>query len=242
MSLLTIVKNVANEVGFAEPSTVIGSNEETAIQMLALANRGGKVLARRKPAFRVLIKEHTFTTVADQANYALPSDFGYIINNTVWDRANYWRMRGQLSPGQWQFLKSGIVNAGIRERWRMRPVSNARQFYIEPTPDTADETKVYEYVSNEWCQKDDGTGQTAWVADTDTGIIEEDLLELDLRWRFLSAKGLNYAEEKMEFETERAEYLATDLSMPDLSLSGDDVVRDFPILDPNLPDTGIGDP
>lgn len=240
MSLLTIVQNVANEVGFAEPATVIGSSEETAIQMLALANRSGKILARRKPAFTVLIKEHTFTTVKDQANYTLPSDFGRILNNTVWDRANFWRMRGQLSPGQWQFLKSGIVNAGIQERWRMRPISNVRQFHIEPTPDTTGETKVYEYISNAWCQKTDGTGQSAWVADTDTGIIEEDFLELDLRWRFLSAKGLGYAEEKMEFETERSEYLAADWSMPDLSLSGDDVVRDFPILDPNIPDGKIG--
>ena len=46
MSLLTIVQDAANEIGFPEPATVIGNSDQLAIQMLRLLNREGDTLSR----------------------------------------------------------------------------------------------------------------------------------------------------------------------------------------------------
>lgn len=46
MSLLTIVQNACNELGLTAPTSVIGNTDTTTVQMLALANREGKDMAR----------------------------------------------------------------------------------------------------------------------------------------------------------------------------------------------------
>ena len=241
MSLLTIVQDVADEVGVLQPSTVIGSSDESAIRMLVLANKGGKILARRgkgSGGWAVLQTEHTFTTVNGTANYSLPSDYDFMIDGTIWDRTTFLRFRGPLSPREWQLRKSGLSSSvGSRFRFRILPSSNAKVFAIEPTPTSAD-SMVVEYVSLNWCQSSGGTGQAAWVADTDTGVLDEVLLNMDLTWRFKQALGEEYGENKQEFEMELAQALARDGGAHTLSMSGHH--RERFIGHANLPDSGFG--
>lgn len=246
MSLLTLVERIADEIGFAKPASVIGSSDETAIQMLALANRGGNQLTKRGKGtggWSILQTENTFTTTNGTAQYALPSDFDYLIDDTLWDRTNFWKLRGPLSPHEWQTYKSGIAGSiGPRRRVRIRknssPTTNVNVAEIDPTPTTTGDTLVFEYMSLNWCQSSIGTAQTAWAADTDTGILDEYLLEMDLKWRFLSAKGQPYAEEKREFEMELAQALARDGGSPILSMTTP-TDRIF-IDESNLPETNYG--
>ncbi len=92
------------------------------------------------------------------SDYTLPADFRSIVNDTLWDRSRFWRMRGAMSPQQWQMFKSSIIGrATIERRWRLRipsgdPAGAAVQFEIDP-PITGDTTStfVYEYVSRNWC-------------------------------------------------------------------------------------------
>ena len=235
MSLLSIVQNVADQVNFLQPTTVIGSPEETAVQMLALANLSGKRIAKRKN-WTVLTLEHTFSTVNGTANYAFPSDYARMISNTQWDRTNFWALVGPLTPQQWQFEKSGITSAGPRTKFRVRPTSNAKEFYLDPTP-TSVVSLVFEYLSLNWCQSSGGTGQAAWAADTDTGILDEDLLEMDLKWRFLEAKSLDYAEAKREFELDLGVEMANDGGMAAINIFS----PTLGLFDrANLPDAGFG--
>lgn len=242
MSLLTIVENVCDEIAIQKPTSVIASTESNAIQMLALANRGGKVLARRRKGnvgWAVLTRLETITTINGTAGYALPSDFGQLVDNTLWDRTNFWKLRGPLTPAQWQVFKSGILagSTGPRRRVRITRASatNVKQIEIDPVPTSAD-TLVYEYVSNGWCQT--GTdAKTAWSADTDTAILLEDLLEMDLKWRMLKAKGREYADDFKEFELEVAQELSADDGSPILNLSGrSDALL---ISDANLPEANF---
>ena len=146
------------------------------------------------------------TTAASTASYALPSDYDRYINDAAWDSTNYWEMRGSLSPEAWQFRQNAIVAVTtFRKTFRVKyDTSNtANRIYIHPTP-TAVESLVVEYVSSQWCESSGGTGQTAWTADTDTGVLDETLLELDLSWRFKKALGVEYADDKQEFELEVA--------------------------------------
>lgn len=238
MTLLTICQNVANMAGVKSPAAIIGSSAETPVLLLACANRAGKSLAKRHNWIS-LIAEHTFNTAASTANYALPSDYARLMDETLWDRANYERIRGPLSPQEWQLHKSSVLASTVTtwKRFRIRRVSGATEFYIDPTPDAV-EAMVFEYVSTNWCETSGGTGQAAWAADDDVGVVDEYLLELETTWRFLNRLGLAYEEEYNEAQKEINQAIARDGGSPTLSLNRR---RGVQLLGShNVPDTGFG--
>lgn len=149
--------------------------------------------------------------VFGQSDYTLPSDYQRPIDNTMWDRSRYWQMRGPQSPQQWQVYKSSVIGqASIQRRFRFRQVQGQTRFSIDPVPTDNGSALVFEYVSNAWCQSDAGAPQTSWQADTDTGILDEYLLTLGIRWRMLRRLGLSYNEELSEYESEVAKAMAQD--------------------------------
>ncbi|MHB8273077.1 MAG: hypothetical protein ACYDD8_31870, partial [Bradyrhizobium sp.] len=69
---------------------------------------------------------------------------------------------------------------------------------------------VMEYVSNGWCQSEAGVPQALWEADTDLGILDENLMTLGVTWRMLRRLGLSYNEELDEYEKEVGKAMAVD--------------------------------
>lgn len=233
MSLLSICQNVADEIGVDKPSTIVGNSDDTAKRLLAAAKREGRELARKN--WTVLQKEYTFSTASSDADYALPSDYDRMIADTVWDRTNYWKVRGALSPADWQVRKSAIIaQSDVRRAYRIKAVSGARQFVLDPTPSSVD-SLVFEYISNEWCEDSGGTGQTQWAADDDVARIDESLIELGVRWRFLQRLGLSYFDEKDEYQRAVDHAYAADWAPSTLDMS--EKSDGFYI---NLPETGYG--
>lgn len=65
MSLLSVVRTVAGELGLPQPTSVAGSTDAQAVQFFALANRAGKELAEDTNAagyWQQLRKQYTFQT------------------------------------------------------------------------------------------------------------------------------------------------------------------------------------
>ena len=234
MSLLTICQAVAEEIGIDAPSSIIGSSDRTAKQLLRLVNREGRILAKK--AWTVLQKENTFSTDGS-AYVALPSDFGYLLDETVWDRDNYWKMRGSLNAAEWQVFKSGLVSTvTTRLRFRIRPLTGVRKLYLDPTPASGVDG-VFEYVSSQWLTDTTGvTFKTLYAVDTDVAIISEELIELGAIWRFKNAKGLAYAEEYNEYQMQVDSAFARDGGKPVLNLGITRVNEKFL----NVPQTGFG--
>lgn len=175
-----------------------------------------------------------------QSDYALPSDFDRPIDNTLWDRSRFWSMRGPQSPQQWQLFKSSVIGrASIQRRFRFRYIGGNPVFSVDPVPTDNGSALVFEYVSNAWCQSALGVAQTQWAADTDTGILSEDLMTLGLRWRVLRRLGLSYSEELDEYEREASKAAATDGGAAILDLVGS--VNRLTLLSPwNVPETNFG--
>lgn len=244
MSLLTIAQNVATEIGLPSPNAVAGNSNRDARLILNLANRSGKRLA--KHPWRVLTKEYTFALQANQPYYDLPDDFGYFINQTMWDRVES-RPLDMVNPQVWQEYKSGLVRTQIYKRYRIKAQDNTKKLFIDPTPDTSvcefvlvDGAKVrngitFEYISSHWCQSSSGDGKAAFTADNDTGVVDEELLELDLKWRLLNALGQSFEMEYREFQG------ALDLALA--QEGGAEVIRmdsrdTLPY--PNIPESDVG--
>jgi hypothetical protein len=132
-------------------------------------------------------------TFAQEA-YPMPSDLNYLIVQTEWDRNFRWQLLGPLDAQEWQVIKSGISPVGPRMRFRIMQ----GQFYINPVGSASTvfkDTIVFEYVSM-WAvalASAPTVGvSTLFVNDSDVCLIDEDLLIVSLRWRFLKAKGLDW--------------------------------------------------
>lgn len=236
MTLLTICQGALEEIGEMEvPTSIMGSSNLTATQIRALANREGYMLSRRHP-WQTLVKEKTFTTTAAAVQTgAIPTDFSRIISATWWDRANYWRLLGPANPQQWQAINSGIVSTSLRKWFRIR----GDDMLLWPTPSNTTDTIAFEYVSTYWVDTDaDGDGEAAaWAADTNTAVLDEDLMRMGLIWRWLMAKGLPYAEQLAMYEREVDKAIARDGGSPILNAGGSLPINTFGA---NVPDTGFG--
>jgi len=198
MTMLSIVQTIAEEVGVSAPTSVAGSQDRTARQLLRIVNRAGQRLARK--SWPVLQREYEFDTVAGTASYDLPVDFTELLADTVWDRNNYWQVRGGMTPQEWQVRKSAIVAvATSRKSFRIKALDGVKKFFLDPTP-TDVCTLVFEYTSTAWVQADGGARKASFTSDTDVAILPEELLELSGIWRFRYAKGLDYAESRKEYD------------------------------------------
>lgn len=246
MTLLTVVQDACDEIGIARPPAVVGINDPQIRQLLALANRDGRQL-RDEPegGWKILQVLHLFNTVASQEAYSLPSDYSRMISDTFWDRADFDRVRGQLTPQEWQEIKSGLLGSGVvNRRFRIRrdpaAVPPTRKILIDPIPPASGEEQVFEYVSNAWVVSADGlTTRTAWGADDDFSLLPEDLLTMGLVWRFRAAKGMDAALLIAEWEAAKSRAIAFDAVATKLSLTN----RRLPVqlVGPwNVPETGFG--
>lgn len=167
-------------------------------------------------------------------SYSFPSDFGYFIQQTMWDRAFRWQLLGPLEAQEWQVLKSGISPTGPRRRFRIM----GNQFYIDPVPSSVT-TEVFEYYSNSWCQSAGQALQTIWTADTDYYVLDDDAFILGLKWRYLAAKKLDYQEEYNSWTMRTERLMARNGGNRTLPLNATAAGVNF-LNNNNVPDTGYG--
>ena len=179
-----------------------------------------------------------------QIKYPLPSDLRSIINATYWDRNFRWPMLGPLSPVEWQVIVSGISPVGPRIRFRV--LGSPPQMEIQPLPGTGQTDQIaYEYVSNAWCTDLNGNPNVAsggvcrWKADTDLYLWPEDTLRYGIKWRFLSAKGMDFSEAMKAWRDARDFQLSTSGASRSLRMNATANGLHFLNYD-NIPDTSYG--
>lgn len=175
------------------------------------------------------------TIIFGKDTYSLPNDFSYFQQLTWWDRTYRWQMMGPLTAQEWQVLKSGLSPIGPRRFFRIM----GNQFYIHPAPSTTGDTLVFEYYSNAWCQDAFGIAQSTWAADTDYYSLDDDAFILGLKWRWKAAKGLDYAQEKRDYDFSCERLLARDGGNRNLRTNSQ--AGNVRLLSSDqIPDTGFG--
>ena len=217
MTLLTICQNAANEIGVPSPSTVVGSTDTTNIQLLAAANREGKNLVAGYD-WQTLIKEEAHTTLAAESQgdmSTIASDFLRFSNDTMWNRTTDRKYYGPLNNSQWQRLKAS-VSSGITNYFRIR--GNALLFH--PTP-PAGQSVYFEYVGKNWAITSGSTANaTSYAADSNTTVLDEDLITLGVIWRFLKQKGLPYNNQFEEYKLKLSEKQSKDGAKQIIRMAG----------------------
>ena len=204
MTLLTLVQNASDTIGLARPSAVVSSTDGNVRTLLSLANTEGRELLERYswPATQIEVTHTTLAAELQGVMTTIAPGFGYIINDTFWDRTLTQPVTGPLTPSEWQALKARTAT-GPYASYRLRGGS----LYAYPAPSSGN-TWVFEYQSTYFCQSSGAANQSAWAADTDVGVLDENLMELGVVWRFKKKNGLDYSEDYRVYEQKLANEMA----------------------------------
>jgi hypothetical protein len=218
MTLLTICQDAAKLIGITAPDAVTSSTDTSTIQLEAVANQEGRAQVQ-KYRWEVLIKEGSHTTIAAESQGAMTTiatDFGRFSNNTMWNRTTNRRYFGPITDSEWQRILA-VVSGGITNYFRIR----GGNLLMHPTP-TAGESVKFEYVSTDWVDTSGGTTANAdkFTADSQTTVLEEELVILGVVWRFLKLKGLPYDQQFVDYQNRVSEYSGHDGASPIVRMGG----------------------
>lgn len=196
MTLLTALNDVQRLVALPVTSSIVADGQETQNLLYALSNRSAKALMRRHiwPALR---REHTWTmSLASLQASGKPTDFGRMVSSTMWNRTSDRQIGGPIDEKEWGIAYGRPFTSSIAQYFMLRYDG----LHIFPAPSAAD-TGAYEYMINTPVLASDGvTYKTDFSADTDSFVLDEEMLLLDVRWRWLQSRGLDYAEAMRDAE------------------------------------------
>ena len=231
-----ILNQVGVEVGLDPVADPFSSNDQSYSQLKYLINTAGEELSQLYP-WEFLRDEGTITTVADQAAYALPTDFLYLMNQTVWDRTNDKIVRGPLSPQEWaKRSASELAGDTLNRYFRL----TEDQFHLYPTPSASGDDIKFEYIGRNWVlDGDDGvTYKDSVVSGGDTPRFNRTLMGRMLKVKFLEAKGFDSSKAQADLNQAFALLTARNKAAPILSTAPR---RGSGFLNAgNVPETGYG--
>ncbi len=173
-----------------------------------------------------------------QTQYAMPSDYDRLIDNTDWDKSRHWEMLGPETGQQWQWLKSGYISTGPRMRFRVL----GGYFQIWPPSGIADYIG-FEYVSNQWVLSASAAAagptpdKASFTVDTDTCMFNDTLMVLGAKSKYMQAKA--WADPYgPQFYSQKQIAIANDAGSPKLSMAPR--MSEVLISMANIPDSGYG--
>jgi len=148
MTLATIVTNVANEAGYSVETPIVGSQETTAKQLLAMANRINRDIFEAFP-WPKCYASGSITLVGGQATYALPAAFSHLQYESFWNQSTRWRVLGPMTEREYADAVGYGLNTSVYQRFQIRGLTNT-ELLIWPTPGAQynGDTLVFEYVAD----------------------------------------------------------------------------------------------
>ncbi len=235
-TVLQIIWYTADLIGVPRPPSAVGSTDQQARQLLALLGETLEEMHDRE--WQRPTREWEFTTVAAelQPDGIDPAVVRTFINGSFFNRSTNQRLIGPLSSQEWQAIKAFPPASGIYLAWRLRE----NGFLVTPIP-PAGQTITYEFITN--ARVRNGTTEKLDITlDSDQPLLNNDLVALGLRWRFLRAKGFDYSEELATYERRFAVLLGQDGGAPTLNTSASSMRRSGPFvtgISVGLSDSGL---
>lgn len=235
MTVLELVRAVCGVIGIPQPNSLIGTSDRQVIQLRELLNNEGSDLAaRHSTGWEVLIREATFTTVADEDQGTITDIIGasnayrHIVNDTIWNRTTRIPVFGPRGPHMWQGYKA-FTFAGPYSEYRIR----GGHLLMLPVP-VAGNTCAFEYATRNWLTGPDASEKSTITDDDDVPLLDTDLMQQGLEWRWRKAKGLDYSQDFEDYESRVMDAVARDGTKPKKNLGGNDFDRTIPEAIPRL--------
>ena len=197
---LSICSRAYAEMGQGTLSAVFASTDPNVILLRTLLNSCGRELGTVRP-WRHLVKTGSITAAAAVAPIvygvnALPTDWDYLLDETVWNATSQEPLQGPVDEVEWQsHLNTGTTPSP--SLWRVE--GNSLLLY----DDSAGDTITMQYVSRYWVKPSGQTSPTAEqsTADADTLYHHPLLLTRLLKLRWKQARRFDTAAEFADFDS-----------------------------------------
>lgn len=237
MTLLTAINDAQRELSLPVTTTLIADGQETQNLLYRLANKEAKEIIRRTDyTFPALRRTQSFTAslASLQSAPGKPTNFYRAIPDTFWNTSKDRQMGGPLNEQEWALANGDAITSSITQYVMFRYDG----LHIFPVPTVAD-TITYDYVINTPVLAVDGTTyKTAFSVDSDSYLLDEELLTLGVIWRYLKTKGRDYAEALRDYELALSAVALSARTPRILGIAFGE--NDSGITEPNVPDSGYG--
>jgi hypothetical protein len=217
-TVTNIINQVAVESGLGPFVDVLASSDPAFVQLRYLLNSSLAELMEMHP-WEGLTREFSYTTtVGEEGKIDLPADFGYMIDQTGWDRSNNLPLAGPLSPQEWTFLLGRNLEAAPRYvSFRF----DSGQFWVLPQSPMPPNVEItFEYISRNLVQS---AGILPYeysdVVETsgDIVLLPPQVVTRLLKLRFLEAKGFDATAASAQFTNAFNSWTGKSVSAPILS-------------------------
>lgn len=175
----------------------------------------------------------TVSITFSQTKYTMPSDFDRQIDRTHWDKSMHWEIVGPETAQEWQWLKSGFISTGPRERYRIL----GGYFQIWPALGAA-HLLGFEYVSKKWAATTAAVAKTSFTIDTDTCIFPDRLMVLGLKLKYFQIKGFDTSSFQRDYDMQLSIAKSNDSGSKTLSFAPR--LNSILLSQENIPDSGYG--
>lgn len=191
-TLKEMLDNVMLESGMDTETVYFTSADDAVIRLTALANRAATKLSA---GFNWQRMRATYLlTMTAATEYDLPSDFRALIPDTGFADSFFAPVDFATDPSLWAYLQSNFASVGPRYRLR---ILNGKIAIHDPEAGVGIK---FEYLKNTPVLATDGTTyKKKFTADNDTFILDDDLLEMDLIWRYKKLLSLDWQADRADF-------------------------------------------
>lgn len=231
-----ILNRAAAEVGKAPVLDPYASADEVFQQMQYLLNTAGEELMQAYP-WEFLVRSHQITTVEGQTTYPLPDDFGYMINQTGWEKSQNIALGGPLSAQEWTYLKGrDLASNTLYASFRIAQ----GEFNIYPDPPPVGLDINFEYISTRWVTSGSlpVIYQDAVIKGSDHPMYDKTLITRYVKLKYLESAGFDTTKAQDDFAQSFSFLTGFDKGASIVNAGGR---RSYPYLTMNnSPDTGFG--
>ena len=180
-----IADAVMGELGVAAQDQYFGNTSTQETRLTALANRAIKILGQEG---YTSLKTLGTITMTSATTYDLPADFMYLVPDTM-NADGQWRpINMPVTSQHWYQLQARHGIDGIR--YKARIIGDQ----LEVNSPESGVDLIFEYLTKNVVQS---TGSASpdkerFSKDTDTWLLDDDLLIMDLKWRFMQSLNLDW--------------------------------------------------
>lgn len=223
MTVLAACQKASQLMGLTAPSQVYGSTSRYEVELQAVANEAARAITAEHD-WRKLTTLKTQAGDGSTTSFSLPSDYDRMpMKAKIFLTSTTEPMRQIIDLDEWMHnrLQSLTANPG---EW----IILGGYLQIYPIMASTNSAKYY-YQSNKRVVAEDGTStKVAFTLDTDSFRLDENMLALEIIWRWRAMKGLEYGEDMQNAGIAKAQQIARDKGSRMLAIGQPRIYGDVP--------------
>lgn len=192
MNILAIVQSASLSLDLERPQTVFSSTDRTWQEMADTVNTASRQILDDYDWQR-LIKTATLLGDGVVTTFALPDDYSRMVKDAslVGQFWRFWPAQQVQSFNQWLELQ----NYPITE-WQQAWMVYGGNLHVMPAL-PLNESLTYGYISTSVVV---GTDPSTFTADSDTYVLDDELLRLSIIWNWKESKGFDFSADLAKYQ------------------------------------------